>query len=138
MAFGRAKVNQMNLLTDRSYNLPKKMKRYVDGSWAPEFYDQVTCKVNQGHFEVLYSNNPATRPSAPVSQIIGVLIIKEMFCLTDEELLENIMTNITCQYAFGLTSAEDIPFSDRIFGKFRARLNEYQAETGIDLIRQEQ
>ncbi|MBR4454900.1 MAG: transposase [Solobacterium sp.] len=138
MAFGRAKVHQMNLLTDRYYNLPKKMRRYVDESWAPEFYDQVTCKVNQDRFEVLYSDNPATRPSAPVPQIIGALIIKEMFGLTDEELLENIMTNITYQYALGLTSAEDIPFSDRTFGRFRARLNEYQAETGIDLIQQEQ
>ena len=61
-----------------------------------------------------------------------------MFGLTDEELLENIMTNITYQYALGLTSAEDIPFSERTFGRFRARLNEYQEKTGIDLIRQEE
>lgn len=138
MALGRTKIHQMNILTDRYLNLPKKMRRYVDESWAPEFYDQVTCKVNQDRFSVLYSDNPATRPSAPVPQIVGALIIKEMFGLTDEELLENIMTNITYQYALGLTSEEDIPFSDRTFGRFRARLNEYQAETGIDLIQQEQ
>lgn len=138
MALGRTKVNQLNLVTDRYLTLPPKLKRYVDESWAPEFYDQVTCKINAERFEVLYSDNAATRPSTPIEQIVGALIIKEMFGVTDEELLQNIMTNITYQYALGLTSAMDISFSERTFGRFRARLNEYQERTGIDLIQQEQ
>ena len=138
MTLGRTTTHQLNMYTDRYLNLPKKLQRYVDNSWAPEFYEQVTCKINQDRFEVLYSNNKATRPSTPIDQIVSALIIKEMFGLTDEELLENIMTNITYQYALGLTSAEDISFSERTFGRFRARLNEYQEKTGIDLIRQEE
>ena len=47
------------MYTDRYLNLPKKLQRYVDNSWAPEFYEQVTCKINQDRFEVLYSNNKA-------------------------------------------------------------------------------
>lgn len=138
MALGRTKSHQLNILEDRYLNLPEKMRRYVDDSWAVEFYDQVTSKVNQDRFEVLYSGKAATRPSTPVEQIVGALIIKEMFGETDEELLQNIMTNITYQYALGLTSAQDISFSDRTFGRFRARLNEYMKKTGIDLIQQEQ
>ena len=137
MALGRTKSHQLNLLTDRYLNLPDKMRRYVDESWAPEFYDQVTCMINQDRFEVLFSENKATRPSTPIDQIVGALIIKEMFGDTDEELLLNIMTNITYQYALGLTSEQDISFSDRTFGRFRSRLNDYMNETGIDLIQQE-
>lgn len=138
MAMGKAKINKIDLLNDRYLSLPDKMKRYVDRSWAPEFYKEVTCKINQERFEVLYSDNPATRPSTPVNQIVAALIIKEMFAVTDEQLLDNIMTNITYQYALGLTSAEDIDFSDRTFGRFRARLKAYEEETGIDLIKEEQ
>ena len=138
MALGRIKVNQMDMFKDRYLNLPPKMRRYIDRSWAPGFFEQVTSQINQDRFEVLYSDNPATRPSTPIPQIVGALIIKEMFGLTDEELLENIMTNITYQYALGLTSEENIGFSDRTFGRFRARLDEYKQNSGIDLIEQEQ
>lgn len=73
MALGRTKSHQLNLLTDRYLNLPDKMRRYVDESWAPEFYDQVTCMINQDRFEVLFSENKATRPSTPIDQIVGAL-----------------------------------------------------------------
>lgn len=138
MALGRTKVQQMDLLTDRYLNLPAKMRRYVDESWAPEFFLEVTSKINQDRYSVLYSDNPASRPSTPIAQLVSALIIKEMFGDTDEELLLNIMTNITYQYALGLTSAQDIEFSERTFGRFRAKLKAYEEETGIELIKQEQ
>ena len=95
MALGRTKVHQMDLTNDRYLNLPAKMRRYVDESWAPEFYLEVTSKINQDRYAVLYSDNPASRPSTPIDQLVSALIIKEMFGDTDEELLLNIMTNIT-------------------------------------------
>lgn len=138
MALGRTKVHQMDLTNDRYLNLPAKMRRYVDESWAPEFYLEVTSKINQDRYAVLYSDNPASRPSTPIDQLVSALIIKEMFGDTDEELLLNIMTNITYQYALGLTSAQDIEFSERSFGRFRAKLKAYEEKTGIELIRLEQ
>lgn len=69
---------------------------------------------------------------------MAALIIKEMFSFNDEQLLLEIMTNITVQVVLGPTSQENIELSDRSFGRFRQRLNAYKEETGIDLIAEEE
>lgn len=138
MAMGRLKVTERDLLKDRYLNLPPQLKRYIDNSWAPGFYTEVTCRINQDRFKVLYSDNEASRPSTPIAILVAALIIKEMLGLNDDQLLFAIMSDIAVQVALGLTSADTIELSDRSFGRFRQRLNEYKEKTGIDLIEEEE
>jgi len=65
------------------------------------------------------------------------LILKELFTLTDDELLASILCDIRFQYALNTTSFKDQPFSDRTFSRFRERLYLYTLETGIDLLHEE-
>lgn len=86
---------------------------------------------------MLYSPNPASRPNTPVNIVIGALILKEMFRLTDEELMERMMFDVLFQHALGTTSYEEQPVSDRTFSRFRERLYHYELATGRDLVREE-
>lgn len=91
--------------------------------------------IDEEPFKVLYSDRPS-RHNTPVNVIIGALIIKEIFQLTDEEIVETLPFDIRYQYALHTTSFEEQPLNDRTLGRFRARCNTYEERTGIDLIHQ--
>ncbi len=86
---------------------------------------------------MLYSEKDASRPNTPVNVIIGLLIIKEFFQLTDEELIGSLHFDIRYQYALRTTSFERQPVSVNTLYNFRKRLYNYFKDTGIDLIHQE-
>ena len=59
-------------------------------------------------------------------QIVGALIIKELFALSDDEIVENLMLDIHYQYALHTTSYEEQPLSDKSLSRFRKRCYEYE------------
>lgn len=91
--------------------------------------------IPEKEFSVLYSANQASRPNTPVNMVVGSLIIKELFDLTDDELLESILCDVRFQYALGTTSYPEQPFSDRTFSRLREKVYDYEQKTGIDLIK---
>ncbi|SMP60719.1 WG repeat-containing protein [Anoxynatronum buryatiense] len=101
------------------------------------FSEIVFPAINEERFAVLYSDKAASRPNAPVNAIVGALILKEMFALTDEDLLESILCDVRFQVALRSTSFKEQPFSDRTFSRFRERLYHYELETGEDLLKDE-
>ncbi len=136
MAFKANAFQQMNL-TDTYFSLSERNKNFLKKSWAYDFAEQVFPNINEERFSVLYSDNNASRPNTPVNVVIGSLMIKEMFGLTDEELLEAIIFDVRYQYALHTTSFTEQPISDRTFSRFREKILKYEKETGIDLLKQE-
>jgi len=72
-----------------------------------------------------------------VNIVIGAMILKDQFSLTEDELLESICCDIRFQYALHTTHLKDQPVSDRTLSRFRERLYNYERETGIDLLKEE-
>lgn len=136
MAFKSNAVQQINM-KDTLLNLPPRVKKFAEKSWAAGFSDIVFPQINEKRFAVLYSDNPASRPNTPVNAIIGALIIKELFSLTDEELLESILCDVRFQVALRTTSFPEQPFSDRTISRFRERLYHHERNTGEDLLKEE-
>ena len=136
MSFKENATHQMSL-SDPLLFMSDREKLMLDKSWAKKFGDEIFPLINEKRFEPLYSTNIATRPNTPVNCIIGALIIKEMFNLTDDELTENIMFDVRYKYALHTTSFENQPFSDRTFSRFRERLLNYETKTGVDLLKEE-
>jgi hypothetical protein len=136
MSFRTNKFQQISIMD--SYNtLSEREKAFMEKSWAGAFSELVFPQINEEHFEVLYSTNKASRPNTPVNIVIGALILKEMFGLTDEELVESIMFDVRYQHALHTTSFTEQPFSDRTCSRFREKVLVYELETGIDLLKQE-
>ena len=136
MAFTLNESQQITL-DDSFLNLDKRTKKFVAKSWAKGFAEVIFPAINEKRFSVLYSDNTASRPNNPVNAVIGSLILKEMFNLTDDELLASILCDVRFQYALNTTSFESQPFSDRTFSRFRERLYVYYQETGKDLLHEE-
>lgn len=130
-------THQQISIEDSFLNLSERTKKFILNSWAKPFADLIFPEINEKRFAVLYSDNDASRPNNPVNAMIGALILKEMFNLTDEELLESIICDSRFQYALHTTSFIEQPFSDRSFSRFRERLYLYTLETGIDLLHEE-
>lgn len=118
--------NSMTQLTERE-------KQKLNRSWAKTFSEKIFPAIDEKPFEVLYSDRPS-RSNTPVNIIIGALILKEILGMTDEELVDSLSFDVRFQYALHTESFEEQPLNDRTFGRFRARCNTYEEQTGIDLI----
>ena len=136
MAFRRNDYQQICM--DDEYNsLSDRTKKIVDKSWARTFADVVFPSIDEGIFSVLYSDNNASRSNTPVNFIIGALILKTLFHLTDDQLLESICCDVRYKVALHTTSCDEQPISDRTLSRFRERLYNYQILTGKDLLKDE-
>jgi hypothetical protein len=129
--------SQQICLEDNFANMNERTKKFVINSWAKGFSDLIFPAIDEKRFAVLYSKTKASRPNNPVNAVIGSLILKELFDLTDDELLASILCDIRFQYALHTTSYTEQPFSDRTFSRFRERLYLHTIETGIDLLQEE-
>src|SRR6056297_400330 len=121
---------------DSVMNMPDYLKKILKNSWAQPFQEVICPAINEDRFEVLYSKKPS-RPNSPVNVIIGALILKEIFQLSDAELLGSIYFDDRFQYALHLTSEDKPPVSINTFSNFRNRVYKYENETDKDLIKEE-
>lgn len=128
----RENNNQQISLTDSFSTLTAREQKALEHSWAKTFGDEIFPAINEKPFQVLYSQQ-ASRPNTPVNICIGALIIKELFELSDDELVENLMLDPRYQYALHTTSYEEQPISDKTLSRFRRRCYDYEAAYGIDL-----
>jgi hypothetical protein len=130
-------ANYQISMFDPLNRMPKYLIDILKNSWCHAFREYIFPKINEERFSVLYSDNPATRPNSPVNVIIGLLIIKEIFQDSDEELIGSLHFDIRYQYALHTTSLERQPVSINTLSNFRKRVVEYEKETGRDLIKEE-
>ena len=133
--FSKNEFQQLSF-NDSVLNMPEYLKKILQDSWAHPFQQVIFPAIDEDRFEVLYSDKPS-RPNSPVNVIIGALILKEIFGLSDAELLASIYFDDRFQYALRLTSEEKPPVSINTFSNFRKRVYAYEKETGRDLIKEE-
>lgn len=88
----------------------------------------------KNHLKFYFLLINASRPNAPVNICIGALIIKEVFGISDDEIVENLMLYPRYQYALHTASCEEQPLSDKTLLRFRKRCYDYESAYGIDLL----
>ena len=124
---------QMNF-GDRFLNLSDRGKKEIRDSALGHFGDEILPLIDPNDFAVLYSENG--RGPANLQTLVAAYLIMNMEHMTADELSMRIDSDVAVQYALGTTSLHKQPFSRRNLFYFMAHLEEYQAETGIDLIEQ--
>ena len=131
MAF-RANTSQQVSFFDSFSNLTQREQNALNNSWAKLFAEEVFPGIDEERFSVLYSDK-ASRPNTPVNVIIGALVIKELFDLSDDEMVENLMLDPRYQYALHTTSFNEQPLSDKTLSRFRRRCYDYETTHGVDI-----
>lgn len=133
MSFKTNSYQQLSF-TDSFGCLTSREQKALERSWAKVFAEDIFPFIDEEPFRVLYSAG-ASRPNTPVNVCIGALIIKEIFGISDDEIVENLMLDPRYQYALHTTSCAEQPISDKTLSRFRKRCYDYEAVYGIDLFR---
>ena len=118
------------------HQFPIGVKKMLEDSWAPVFRKLVFEKIDEKRYAVLFSDVPS-RPNFPVNIWVGLEIIKSMFDLTDEELLQHWHFDLLTAYALGQEGLGELTLSMRTIYYNRERLLEYENKTGRNLLEEE-
>jgi hypothetical protein len=93
----------------------------------------VLCRIDETIFAPLYSEEPS-RPNTAVNVLVGLDILKSGYGWSDEELYEQVCFNLQVRHALGQHDLRNEMFTLRTLYNFRRRVQEYEEETGINLI----
>jgi hypothetical protein len=130
--FKENKNHEMPELFSEKNMMPENLKRRYEHSWAKGFYEDVFCRIDESVFSVLYSEK-VSRPNLPVNLYVSLEILKELFGLSDEELLDRFHFDNLFIFAMGLNRIGERTISERAFYYTRSRVVDYEERTGINL-----
>ena len=120
-------------LTSHVDDLPEKLRKRLEKSWAGFFYRDFFCRLDEASFEVLYADCPS-RPNVAVNVLVGLEFLKAANGWTDEELYDNFCYDIQVRYALGYRQLGEGDFELRTLYYFRERLSRHMQETGENLL----
>ena len=100
----RTREPQESLWQSEFLITPRKA-RLMRRSWAQVFRKEALPLIDEERFAEMYSADMG-RPNRAVQTVLGVLVLKEMFDLTDIEALEELEFNLLWHHALGLEMEE--------------------------------
>ena len=87
-------------LTSNVDELPEKLRKRLENSWAGVFYREIYIRIDESPFAELYADCPS-RPNVAVNVLVGLEFLKAGNGWTDEELYDNFSYDIQVRYALG-------------------------------------
>ncbi len=97
------------------------------------FADHIFPNIDEQIFARLYSDVDS-RPNTPVNVIVGGLLLQQLTDQSDDDMMASMMFDLRYKVALHTTGMAEQPISDRTFGRFRQRCENYRLETGKDLL----
>jgi len=113
--------------------LPTKLQRRLEESWAGSFYREAFVRIDEGLFEPLYAEVDS-RPNTPVNVLLSFEILKAGFGWSDSETYDHFCFDLQVRYAIGCRDLSDGHFELRTVYNFRRRLLDHHHRTGQDLL----
>lgn len=115
--------HQQENLLNSTYWMDQSIVNKLSKTWAPFFYEDVFCKIDEKPFAVLYSD--LGRNNFPVNILLSLEYIKHMFGYSDDELIENYYFNYLINYALGIRTLGERNLAERTLYEFRERVYTY-------------
>ena len=112
----------------------RALKKFEDPkAWQNIFYKEVTSIIDEDTFSVLFNESNGA-PNASVCILVAMMLLKEGYGCSDEQLFEKCEYDLLARKALGLDGfEEDIPCAATYYN-FRAALVRHTAEKGEDLL----
>ena len=124
-------------IDDRMLYINKQTQKAIDKSRAKLVGDVVYPNVDERKFAGLYSE-AGSRPNIEIRRYVSALVLKRMYRLSDEVLIENLRCGgLNYQYALHTTQEEEQPISESSLRRFRRKVEAYNEEHSCDLIKEE-
>ena len=112
--------DQQGSLFQVSNLLPDEKRRRLERDWPGQFRAHAGPLIDEEHFRELYCADNG-RPNKPVRTVVSILLLKDMFDLTDADALYRVDFDLGWQMALGLTP-EDAHCCQKTLHNFRAKL----------------
>ena len=108
-------------LFNTASDVDPRIRKQLEKSWAPLFYEHIFCKIDEKSFAQFYADQMG-RPNFPVNILLGLEILAAFKDYTVEEMLEQFHFNFQVQWALGIRSIGKLPLAERTVYYFRERL----------------
>ena len=112
-------------LFSSSLLVPEVKAARLRNSWAEAFRTRALPLIDEDSLAFLYADGVG-RPNRAIQTVLGVLLLKELFDLTDEGALEQLEFNLQWQHALDLTP-EEAHLPQKTLHNFRQRLLSHEA-----------
>jgi len=113
--------------------LPAKLQRRLEESWADVFYRECFSRIDESLFERLYADMDS-RPNTPVNVLLSFEILKAGFGWSDIEAYDHFCFDLQVRYAVGHRNLDEGHFELRTVYNFRRRVLDHYYRTGQDLL----
>ncbi len=124
-------------LNDRMLYANSQTQKAVEMSRAKLVGDVIYPNVDEGRYSSLYSDK-GSRPNIEIRQYVSALVLKRMYGLSDETLIEFLRCGaLNFQYALHTTQDETQPISESSLRRFRRKVEAYNEQNNCDLIKEE-
>ena len=110
-------------LFDSSNWMNPKIRKKLEKSWAPIFYEHVFCQIDEQPFAVLYGTTG--NPNFPVNILLSLEFIKHWKGLNDQDLLDSFYFDYQVNYAVGIRALGERNLAPRTLYYFRERIYTY-------------
>jgi len=120
--------NTLSFLSGRSLKVYEN-----DQSWHRQFYNQVTKRIDEEMFRVLFREDFGA-PNSPVRVLVAMMILKEGQGLSDAQLFEQVRFNLLVRSALGLLNIDESPPAESTYYKLRQRIVDWEKSTGENLL----
>lgn len=114
----RASDKQASLFQTAHF-LPSEKRERLEQEWPGLFFREILPLIKEGVFAELYDAGNG-RPNKSVRLVVGVLLLKEMFDLTDQEALWRLDYDFSWHVALG--AEPDVHCCQKTLHNFRAKL----------------
>jgi hypothetical protein len=114
-------------------SLSDSQRSMMETSIEHSFFVNIFSKINEKDFDVLYSTKKS-RPNVPVNQLVGALILKNLYNWTYQQLFMNLNFNLLTRHALGAQSLGGSIFAEASIFNFQNKVIEYYIQTGKDLL----
>lgn len=92
--------------------------------WHNLFRKEVVNRINEELFSPLFSDTQG-RPNAPIRVLIGMMVLKEAFGLSDEKIFEDCRYNLLYRSAIGLLNLSDTLPTESTYYLLRQKVAAY-------------
>ena len=124
-------------LDDRMLYINDQTRKALDASRAKLVGDIIYPNIDETKFSDLYSTT-ASRPNILIRQYVSALVLKRMYRMPDDVLIEFLRCGaMNFQYALHTTQEETQPLSESSIRRFRRKLEAFNEEHGCDLVKEE-
>lgn len=126
---------QIDIFSGVSSHLQESSQKKFDNpnSWHNLFRTQVYSRVDENHYKVLFDNKMGA-PNASIRLLVSMMILKEAFGWSDQQLFEQCNFNLLVRSALGLINLSDKVPVESTYYLLRKRIYQYRESTGEDLL----